>query len=59
MNDRQSLNKQAVIWSAIVLALGTFGQQVAAGAVPIPPEWAWVVPVVLAFINALAPNVRR
>lgn len=36
------------------LALGAFAIQLGAGKVPIPAEWQWAVPVLLAVVNGIA-----
>lgn len=41
------------------VALGAFAIQLAAGAVPIPEAWAWVVPILLAVVTAATTLLPR
>lgn len=51
-----------VALGALVLlnvALGAFAIQLAAGAVPVPESWAWVVPILLAVVTAATTLLPR
>lgn len=39
--------------------LVVFAQQLATGAVPLPQEWQWVVPIAVAMVTALAALLPR
>ena len=55
-------NRHALAYTGIILAtvlLGSFGQQLAAGLVPIPKEWSWLTPVLLAGIVSLTTLLPR
>lgn len=54
--------RHALAYTGIILAtvlLGSFGQQLAAGLVPIPKEWSWLTPVLLAGIVSLTTLLPR
>lgn len=57
-SKKQKKNIQAVIGAAIVAALAALGIELASGKVPIPDEFAWVTPVLIAIIAAATPQIR-
>jgi hypothetical protein len=61
-NVQTVTNRHALAYVGIILAtvlLGSFGQQLAAGLVPIPKEWSWLTPVLLAGIVSLTTLLPR
>ncbi len=54
-----SKNEQAIFWAVIAALVASFGQELAAGNVPIPTEARWVIPIIVAGISALSPYFRR
>lgn len=50
-------NGWAVFWAVAAGMVATFGQELAAGRVPLPDDWRWVTPVLVAGIAALSPYI--
>ena len=53
-----SKNERAIMWAVVAAMVTTFGQELAAGRVPLPEELRWVIPVVVAGISALSPYLK-
>lgn len=47
-----------VLIAAAVAALTAVQGEIAAGRAPIPPEWAWLTPVLTALLAALTSRLR-
>lgn len=54
-----SKNVQAVLWAMVAAAVAAFGQELAAGNVPMPQELRWLVPIIVATISATSPYLKR
>lgn len=52
-------NGWAIIWAVAAAMLASFGQELAAGRVPISPEWRWLVPILVMGISAMSPYLKR
>lgn len=60
--NQQVTTRHALGYVAIALAtalLGSLGQQLTAGAVPIPKDWAWLTPVLLTGVVSLSMLLPR
>lgn len=60
--NQQVTTRHALAYVGIILAtvlLSSLGQQLAAGAVPIPKDWAWLTPVLLSGIVSLSTLLPR
>lgn len=51
-------NSIAVLFAALNALLVAFGQELTAGKVPIPDEWRWAVPLLVAVITAVSPYIK-
>jgi len=51
-------NRYALLWAVAAALITGFGQELAAGHVPIPTEWRWAIPIVIMAIAATSPYLR-
>lgn len=51
-------NGWAMFWAVVAAAVAAFGQELAAGNVPMPTDWKWVIPIVVMGISAMSPYLK-
>ncbi len=56
--NRARMNVLSVILSVVAAGVTVLAMQLSQGAVPIPPNWAWVIPILVAMLTALAPQLK-
>lgn len=56
---RKRTNWRSLLLGLLAVVLIAFGQELAAGRVPVPPAWAWGIPIVVAGIVWLTPRLRE
>lgn len=56
--QRTRKNVQALIGAVVVAVLAAFSIELSAGRVPIPADYVWCVPLILAAISAATPQLR-
>ncbi len=47
-----------MFWAVVAAAVAAFGQELAAGNVPMPTDWKWVIPIVVMGISAMSPYLK-
>ena len=51
-------NMKSMLWAIGSVILTTFGQEMSAGRVPIPAEWRWVIPMLVAVCVVASPYFK-
>lgn len=52
-------NRRAVLWALATGLLAGVGQAIGQDLIPLPREWAWSVPILVALFAAATPQVQR
>ncbi len=55
---RARMNVLSIAISVIAAGVTVLAVQLSQGNVPVPSEWKWAIPVVVAMLTALAPQLK-
>jgi hypothetical protein len=58
MSKRERFNIYSIILAAFAAGLTALAVELSSGRVPVAEQWKWVIPVAVAMIAALAPQLK-